>query len=409
MERSPHFCPYAVGSYSPAPLLKAFVQAVEASLSTVTSLILSYQQSGGSSVTTFYIQEAMGWLVSACPSLKSVRIQGHLPMSFFCSIGSCCPFLSALTLEADDEELAYLQKVVLLQPSLLPNISSLVLLGIRYSLPNMSQNTGILSLEMPDLGMTDESCWSRLPSNLKHLKCGSLNAWPLPCDASTDLFSSLLSLEVRLIATDLHALTLLLKEAPCPRQIKQCRFGILCTVDHHTAADLFFLHQQMQVGDIGKFDYEICCDWRGTADDWVPQFLSNLPCITGITQCVLNCMDANLLPMLRAFPDLEAVNISHCNALTDLELHSLTACRKLQSIHLLRCHSVTPMGMLALCCQHPGLRMVGFDACEMLRGPQLQLCVQLLTRYGSQVEVRDHDAEHLAAQEIEAPELADGL
>lgn len=365
------------------------MRKVGACLSTVTALDLCYMDTSGNAVSVAALCQAMGLLLDACPSLKSLTSRGHLPTAFLRKLGAACPHLSALTMHNEEVDLLYLQRILMLQPTLLPHVTSLSLPRLQRALPDMSHNTGILSLEMQSFIMQGAH-WLSLPGKLQRLKCAAMHEGPPLCADSTDLLSNLLDIEFDSISMPLHEIAQLLREAPFPHQIRDCRLNILCSVSPSIATDLLFIHQEMQMGVVKRFTYDLRFEIP-RREAWSPTLMSTLPRMTGVTRCTLDCRNGNILPMLRAFPDARNVIISHCAALGNLELHTLAALAKLESLQLMYCDNVTPMGLLALCNQLQGLVCVDFVGCAMLHGPELGVCVGLLRQYGSKVKIYENN------------------
>lgn len=368
------------------------MRKVGACLSTVTALDLCYKDTSGSAVSAAELCQALGLLLDACPSLNSLTSLGHLPTAFLRKLGQACPLLSALTMHNEQVDLLYLQRVLMLQPTLLPHVTSLSLPGLQLELPDMSHNTGILSLEMQRCFMQGTH-WRSLPRNLQRLKCAAMYEEPPLCADSTDLLRSLLDIQFDSIRLPLHAVEQLLHKGPFPHQIRNCSLTIMCTVAPSLAADLSFIHQEMQMGVVKRFTYDLRFE-ASSREAWSPTLLSTLPRMTGVTQCAFDCRRGNLLPMLRAFPDAKDVIISHCAALGNLEMHTLAALEKLERLQLNYCDNVAPLGLLALCNQLRELVRVDFVGCAMLHGPGVGVCVGLLRQYGSKVKIYENNEEH---------------
>lgn len=109
--------------------------------------------------------------------------------------------------------------------------------------------------------------------------------------------------------------------------------------------------------------------------------------MTGVLKCRLDCLNANLLPMLRSFPDISHITITRSATLSDMDLQTLTAFPYLATLYLDKCNAVTPMGLLALCMRLPQLREVDAIRCAHLHGPAFELLAQLLDRYGLCVSI----------------------
>lgn len=92
-----------------------------------------------------------------------------------------------------------------------------------------------------------------------------------------------------------------------------------------------------------------------------------LPCMTGVTRCEFSgCSPSTFGQLLAAFPDLSHVTICTDPEFGDMRLCDMASCGQLCSLTLEDCHSVTPMGLLAMCLRSPSLRVVKHELCKHL-------------------------------------------
>lgn len=332
----------------------------------------------------------MALLAHACPSLTHISFSGHVPVEFLHALGDSCPMIKDVHIEGNDEDLPYLQHLLLLQPSQLPNVTCLSLKGVKMEMPDLSENIGILSLKLGFLQI-QQSHWPCFPRKLKHLEATCVRGGPPVCSITRSILNSLQSIKINSFTILLDQLADLLRESLFPHQIQpRFRFNIMCDVNQSTAAHMLYVYTNMQRSWLMRCHCSVICS-GGASGSWLQAFILIRPCMTGYLHCKLICSSANLLPILSAFPDLQTLIIRGGVALTDLDLHALTACPQLRTIFVATFNSITPMGVLALCLHLPHLSCLEVFKCEKLQGPKLERCVQLLKEYGSQVEIKDLD------------------
>lgn len=123
-----HLLAFCQGTFCPAAFLRAFVQQTGAALHTVTALHITVDDVHRGSVThdgsttANALGSALALLLGALPALQSLHCFGRLAQAFLHTAGERCPQLSALDLSAGDAYLPYLQNLLTLLPSLLPNV-----------------------------------------------------------------------------------------------------------------------------------------------------------------------------------------------------------------------------------------------------------------------------------------------
>ncbi|MEW5312251.1 MAG: hypothetical protein WDW38_003898 [Sanguina aurantia] len=104
-----------------------------------------------------------------------------------------------------------------LLPSLLPGINSLELALINpssTSLPDMSRNRSILTLNIDCFCIRSDAHWRSLTPALQHLKCFTCNSAPPDTAEFRSQLRCLQSLDIGLPSFNLHLLTSLLRAAP---------------------------------------------------------------------------------------------------------------------------------------------------------------------------------------------------
>lgn len=119
------------------------------------------------------------------------------------------------------------------------------------------------------------------------------------------------------------------------------------------------------------------------------QLLAALPRMPGVTRCTLDVCNAyDLWQLLRKFPNVLRVCLRpKAIALGDVGLQDLTVRSQLTRLYLQEFPSITPLGLMALCQHLPGLRYVGYTACEQLQYVHVDTRMQLMERHGSPVEM----------------------
>lgn len=359
-------------SYSPAELLTNFVKETGSSLSTVTNLGLIYEQQ---IETTHALDEAMVMLVKACPIMKNLRGMERMSQFFQQRLGEVCPLLCGVSMSTRDYALDCLQKFIDLQPSLLPQLSSLCLPGMNNLLPDMSGCVGITDLQLGSYFGLD-SQWLILPPKLQKLRCALMFTGPPHVAADGIALGSLLNLEFNEGAVNLHTLAQLLQAAPSLTSLqKKCQpeVCIKCVLDASMAADLRLVldHTYKGVKDAVFF---IVNDAEKRLD--MQALLASMPRMDGVKKCKLQVQDLNLSdlgPLLKMFPDVQELSILYLFDMGDTELLLLTACKKLTWLELEVADEVTPTGLVSLCQTLPGLKTIRCTDCAQLKGYALQL------------------------------------
>lgn len=385
------------GCYSPVLLLKAFIQEAGGALATVTALGLHFEDTGDSTSTLAVMRGAMASLLSACPVLTSLRCSdGHLSATFLQQLGVACPLLASLDIDTGPGDEQYLRNLIPQLSTHLRNLTTLVLQGDGFMLPDMSDST-VVSLRLEGFTFASEDQWRGLPSRLRSLCCAHLEQGPAAGSAGDSC--SLAALQtLRLtsapVAT-LHSLAQLLRAAPalafieCDRARKDGGLWVKCCLSGKTAADLSLLHCRMNIHVVRHATY-----WFECADEELlpPGFWSSLPLLPGLTRCDLEGWPPeNVSGLLRLFPDLQHLHLTYMVGFDDIVLRQLASCEQLQSLTLDGCVRVTPLGLFALCMQLPGLGLVSYETCVGLAGPELDRCVALLQAYGLSAEWKCQD------------------
>lgn len=371
-------------------MLHVFVREARASLRNLTCLALYQDITGGSADAAAVLSNAMRMLVSACPALNSLTLDGHLSSTFVRSLGESCPLLNALTFVTPrPQNREYAKEVLKLQPFFLPHITSLTLHGCddNYKLPNLIGNTSIVCLDVGDFGFRSEAEWLLLPPRLQHLKCLCIAKGPPTLPNDRALLSSLLSLHTLKDASSimLHCLAQLLRAAPAlqsltlePGQRQNVHMNF--TSGAATAADLTLVLRRTELSSIREAWFHVDGNDRGE-EPLVQTAL--LPQMTGITRCMMwSLIPGELGSLLRLLPDVCEINLRNCSNFTDVELQQLAVCAQLTTLRLARCEDLTPMGLFAICLRLPQLRHVVCAHCPQLERRRLEGCGQLLQQHG---------------------------
>lgn len=385
------FLDLPAGTYSPAVLLEAFLREVGPALSKVQDLALHLKDDSGSAAIASLLDESLALLASACPMLSRLESQGRLSQTFLRHLGGACPLLTELTIMSNNQDIPYLVEVLLLLPSLLPNVNTLRLplqhrMRPEDNCPDMSSNTGLMHLYLPYC-MLNSSSWQCLPPKLLTLECFVICQGP-PANGPGDLLGSLLGLSVTCkVPMQMGSLAQLLRCAP-NLEVITANHGdvglhtIDCTFNLPTAAaDLSTLLGRMEIDVIKNAVYSF--GYFKDDDDSLPfpPFLAALPCMAGVERFeVQNCPSAHLGPLLAVFPDVRELSLLCTEDMGDVGLQALASCTKLTSLTLEGCSKATPIGLFALCTRLPGLCSVVHKTCTLLQAPALDSFEQLLQR-----------------------------
>lgn len=333
--------------------------------------------------------------MEACPSLTSLCLtDGLLPATFMRALGRCCPLLATFNIRKRNTDPAYLQLVMQLQPSLLPQVRHLVIFCVGQLLPDMSKNTNITSLHLSDYIFRSEAEWLRLPPGLKHLQCLNMMEGPPRSDADgTALLGNLHRLTLdSTLGQPLHALAKLVHATPALEIVEvdvRCagvHFQIACQLEQSTAADLSVLHGR---GDIlllveASYHFENPLE---TDQSQVLRMVQALPCMTGVRSCELEGFQSAVVSEMTAkFPDAENLALSFPYGLDDVALKAVASCSKLVSLELVWCEMLTAVGLTALCMRIPSLRSVTYKSCIGLDESSVDHMKQVLREYGLVVE-----------------------
>lgn len=391
-------------SFSPAVLLEAFVREVGAALTTVTSLTLHVEDSAGNRTTGAVLMTALASLFSACPVLRSFGISGRLSPALMCTLAGACPLLSTLRVMFAGADLPYLQASLLLQPTLLPNITTLTFEepSPGFQLPDISSNHTVHALELRTCSFVTHAHWLSLPPNLRTLSCSGLEGGPPAAVNGRASLASLRSLQLDLhVPVSLHVLAQVLRAAPSLQDITPMvgdsegdTLAIHCHLKQSTAAktidDLALLQRTTQGSALRTAFICIDCtereDVQGSSS--LCGTIADLQCMPGTTRCgILGLTPGELAPLLGLFPDLTVLEIGMTDGFSDVELQDVAVCTSLTTLALSNCDSVTPMGLLLLCQRLPRLRKVTCHACAELGRQDLEGCVELLRKTGSKAEL----------------------
>lgn len=381
---------------------------MQASLSAVTTLKITLMNTSGSFFAAApdpydlaALNAALGKLVGACPALESLKFWGDMPLSLLHRAAAACPRLCALKLSSIDHELVCVQSILNQLQSLLPGVNSLCLELLTDDLPNMSGNTGILSLHLDDQALGSDTCWDLLPPNLQDLRCHEMWAGPDVNSDSRLQLGSLLCLRIDVGSISLPVLVKLLQATPALQRFKQERGFTDAVIDislnSSTAADLKVVMQKMHVfrDPVLKFN---CESDNITGSQEV--FFSALPCMTGIKYCKLSNIVYHQLPHLMAmFPDVEVLSLKPVGGVWDFFFHNawqeLAKCGRLTELRLLCSFNqdqhpdISPEQLLALCQYVPTLKRISHWGCGAIRGLDAEEIEQFFYRNDVHVDVVD--------------------
>lgn len=105
--------------------------------------------------------------------------------------------------------------------------------------------------------------------------------------------------------------------------------------------------------------------FHGAATDALLKPFRSTVRMKGVIHCGFHCRFANVLPAILAFPDVQYCQIyGGIAALTDVELHILTACKQLSTITMSCFRNVTAMGLLAVFQRCPSSAVSGYPAVD---------------------------------------------
>lgn len=359
-------------------------------------------------------------LASACPALTSLTCSEQLYPAFLQRLGQSCPVLSSLTLPGTFHyDVPLLHRMVSPMASFLTQLTSLAIPALRINspcfldgaerdadvLPDLTQLTSLLSLDLDhcSLGKTQ---WPFLPPNLRHLRCSSMSAVPLPRPDGSSLFHKLLSLEIHsdvplwLLARILRCAPalqslkstgmrtpVLLQRKEGPAQFHDPQLSVLCRFRSITATDMSLLKQRIEAGLICDATYKLECGTVFGID--ADPFIADLPRMSGMTRVELHGLRPGfLVHLLSAFPDVQRLTIAtEGPALDDVTLQGIAACPQLSELTLYDCDSISPAGLQDLCVQLPLLRSVTYAKCAQIHAQALEGCVKYLQQRGLSVDI----------------------
>lgn len=389
--------------YSPDLLLEMFIREAGSSLRTVTSLHLHFENTCASTSAAATLDNVMIMLVSSTPSLESFTCGGHLSTEFLHGLGQACQRLSNLTLNPDSQDGAYLKSLMLQQPSLLPNITSLTFIDstCRYELPDMSGCNSILQLNLQSFTFNTDQEWECLPRSLTHLMCADFGDGPPSCSDSSRWFASLESL----VAEDefwmsrmpipVKVMIRLMRAAPALNFIQvgdettNGTFVIKCDFDSSTyastAADLREWHNMSASKQFTTAIYQLHC-YCDSDNAAALAVIETLPCMTAFTSFELFAWEPCVLRALRTkIPNVQQLMLSE--ELDNTELLEIAACTSLERLNLRSPAQVSALGLLLLCQRLPKLSTILLKSTPQLEKSVLRGCEELLRGYGRVVSM----------------------
>lgn len=378
-----------------------FLSEVGSALSTVTSLAIYLEDTCGRAASAAELDVVLAMLFSNLPFLVAFTCEGHLSVDLFRHLGQISPHLASLTLISGRGDNAYIQKVIALQPSLLPGINSLTLRHLYpdFTIPDMSGSTSIIHLALPRIGM-DSVEWRCLPRKLEHLSCGWINDVP---PASSDGTHILARLE-RLAMDDdgsnnpdmpLEALAEILRAATALKALtigsesNASIFTVSCKFFDSTSSDLLLVQQNMAVLSFKTIIFRIDCTGQGMRAP-ARDVISTFPRMVGVAQCEFyHPSHGKLVGLLEAFPDVQHLLLTgyHEMGQDGVELRELAACSRLTHLELEDCNEVSRVGLLRLCQRLPTLNSVSCRRCAQLTEPVMRKCEEWLQSLGRLVKM----------------------
>lgn len=392
------------GTYSPAVLLKAFLQEVGSALAAVTRLDLHLQYTGGSRITTEVLDKALEALLCSCPALQTLCcLTGYLSKTLLQSLHNICPLLATLDVSAGPglTDTAYMEYVLQLQACAFPHVDTLIVNAPEdeYYLPDMdmSSNTGITTLFLNGAYLGSDNHWLNLPPQLTSISSQNFDIGPPATFADgTSTLPCLLSFIMGDASTpSLDDLAQLLQASPSLQALKRENahdhtVAIHCNFTRTTIADLHLLRGRMDLDIVKNGRYTFVCDYD-SGRMLQQSVLTTMPIMPGITRCrIFFCRVADIKLLLSAFPDIEILDILAAIDLDSIGLGGLASCGNLRKLTLSRCPSVNSIGLLALCMRLPLIKSIDCELCDHLNVADLEECAALLHQCGRVVAIRSY-------------------
>lgn len=379
-------CCVHAGNFSPALLLKTFVQDIRSALSTVSSLHLHLQRPGNLAVTTIVLQKELALLMAACPTLKSLTLESYVCPVFLQMVSQVCPLVSAVNIQIKQPpDVPHTEETFLQLPSLFPHLTSLGL-NSAYPMrhpPDMSQSRGILQLDLASFHFNYAVEWFCMPPRLRHLRCKAISVGPPAMADGRILLPDLQSLKILWNPQPLHAVAQLVRNLPslqtfCTETDQEICISI--SFDCSTGDDLRLLAASKLAFLRNPF-YRVNCNKDRTYESEVHPFVDSLPLMTGITRCrIEECYSDDLGSVLSVFPDVSRLTLDLISGMDDEDLQVVGGCSKLAELELTLCWEVSAMGVLVLCQRLPGLGLIRSTLCGQLTDITLSRCQRLLGR-----------------------------
>lgn len=280
-----------------------------------------------------------------------------------------------------------------------PHITSLTLKNYyeKYDLPDMTENLAIRSLDLPQFTFEREQEWLVLPSKLAHLSCGCIDVGPWDFPDEAYVLNSLPSLSVEAHRIPLIALSQLLTAAPSLKQLTVGRpgedetervFSIACSLTSATAEVLQVVKKRWDLRPIRDGHFKISCEGSAETGSLLP-IIAGLPIMEGVSCTFADLQPGQLRSLQRVFPAVQQLSLEFSRDMDDLELQEVATYAGLTKLELIRCHSITAFGILALCQRLPKLSFLSCYDCKRVDVSDLELCLKLLRRHGSKLEKLD--------------------
>lgn len=381
--------------FNPATLLEAFLNLAGNALGTVTSMDVFFVDDGVSAVNSARLSNAMVLLAGACPALQRFgckAFQAENCTNFLLQLGQACPLLSAFSVHAEPDNIPFMQQIVQLLPSLLPQLSMLCFPslhgGTNSKLPDLSQHVSIISLKIRSFTFSDQSQWERLPPKLLHLECESICEAPAVLAGKIDVLHSLLTLlTYEPVEMNLSVLAQVLLVAPALQKFGNTGdclglsdggdyFVIKCPLSSSSvASDLLRLNDRMLSG----LTMSGILRMIGNSDGQSLGPISLLPCMTLVKKCILGMFDRKeMCLMLDKFPHVEELMLWSPNKIVDDGIKDLAVCKRLTCLVLNQCNTISTMDLVVLCKHLHTLRNITCDNCAHLQGHAFEVCATLL-------------------------------
>lgn len=118
--------------------------------------------------------------------------------------------------------------------------------------------------------------------------------------------------------------------------------------------------------------------------------IAGLPLMENVNWCTFaDFQPGQLCSLQSVFPAEQKLSLEFSRDMDDLELQEVAKYASLTKLELIRCHSITAFGILALCQRLPTLSFLSCYDCKQVEIADVELCPKLLRRHGSKLEKLD--------------------